>query len=172
MNIFDEIGFYGPIILAILSVYLLWNQNNLCFFYVLGLIFDCILNLILKGIIQQPRSNVDSKEVQLALKNNKRFMYKDGIPYDLFGMPSGHTSSAIFSTIFVYLALRKTNWLYLYLIISIFTIVQRVTSNSHTISQVIVGGFVGAGLAYWLFLFAEKKIQGRIREKSDDFAPF
>jgi membrane-associated phospholipid phosphatase len=141
------------------------------FYYVVGQLFDFILNPILKTIIQQPRPCFDYKEFQLALKNNKRFLYKDGIPYDIFGMPSGHVESAAFSTAFVYLALRKTNWLYLYLIITAITMYQRVNSNEHTISQVIVGAFVGLILANTMYYFSEKNIQGRIREKADDYGP-
>jgi len=171
MSIIDEVGYNGPIILIFLSMYLLFDHNNLFFFYILGLVCDLVLNIVLKTIIQQPRPCLDSKQLQLALKNNKRSLYKDGIPYDLFGMPSGHTSSALFSTIFVYLALRKTNWLYVYLIMDAIIMYQRVTSNEHSTAQVIVGAFVGICLAYAIYQFAEKKMKGHIREKSDDFGP-
>jgi len=171
MSILEEVGYYGPIILIFLSIYLLWDHNNLFFFYIIGLICDIILNIILKTIIQQPRPNLDSKQLQLALKNNKRFLYKDGIPYDLFGMPSGHVESSAFSTAYVYLALRQTNWLYVYLIMDAIIMYQRVTSNDHSTAQVIVGALVGTGLAYVMYQFAENKIKGHIREKPDDNGP-
>jgi membrane-associated phospholipid phosphatase len=170
-NLFEEFGSYGPGIMIILSMYLLWNHHNLFFYYVIGIICDSVLNLILKGIIQQPRPSFDSKELQLALKHNKRFVYKDGIPFDLFGMPSGHASSVLFSTIFVYLALRKTNWLYLYLIMSAFIMAKRVLYNNHTIYQVLVGALTGVCLAFIVYHFAETKLKGRIREKADDNGP-
>jgi membrane-associated phospholipid phosphatase len=119
----------------------------------------------------QPRPCFDTRQVQLALKNNKRFLYKDGLPYDLFGMPSGHASGVIFSTLFVYFALRKTNWLYVYLVISFIVISERVVYNHHTISQVVVGSFLGVLLAYGMFELAQRKMKGRIREKPDDFGP-
>lgn len=171
MSIFEEVGYHGPIILIFLSMYLLWDYNNLFFFYIIGLVCDLILNIVLKSIIQQPRPCFDSKQVQLALKNNKRYLYKDGIPYDLFGMPSGHSSCALFSTTFVYLALKKTNWLYVYLIMDAIIMYQRVTSNEHSNAQVIVGAFVGIGLAVALYQFAEKKMKNQIREKPDDYGP-
>ena len=170
-NIYDEFGCYGPNILIFLSLYLLWNHDNLFFYYVIGIVIDFILNITLKGMIQQPRPSFNTKEFNLALKNNKRFIYKDGIPLDLFGMPSGHSSSVMFSTIFVYHALKSTKWLYVYLCISAIIISQRVVYNYHTISQVIVGSFVGVGLAYVMYILAEKKIKGRIREKPDDNGP-
>lgn len=171
MNIYDEVGSYGPNILILLSIYLLWDQNNLFFYYVIGIFIDSIMNLILKGIIQEPRPSFNSKEFNLALKNNKRFVYKDGIPFDIFGMPSGHSSSVIFSTIFIHLALRKTKWLYIYLTISAIVISKRVVYEYHTIYQVIAGAFVGALLAYVVYQLAEKKLKGRIREKPDDNGP-
>ncbi len=171
MSIFEELGHNGDNILILLSMYLLWDYSNLFFFYIFGIICDLILNIVLKTIIQQPRPGYDSKQLQLALKNNKRYVLKDGLPYDIFGMPSGHTSCAFFSTIFVYLALKQTNWLYLYLIMDAIIMYQRVTFNHHTIAQVIVGAFVGVGLAFLLYQFAEKKMKGRIREKPDDFGP-
>lgn len=171
MSIIHEVGFNGPIILIFLSMYLLWDHNNLFFFYIIGVVCNLVLNVVLKTIIQQPRPCFDSKQLQLALKNNKRFLYKDGIPYDLFGMPSGHTSSALFSTIFVYLAFRKTNWLYVYLIMDAIIMYQRVTSNQHSTAQVIVGAFVGIGVAFVVYQFAENKMKGHLREKPDDFGP-
>lgn len=171
MNTFNEIGSYGQNLTIILSMYLLWDHTNLFFYYIVGVICDVILNLILRSIIQQPRPCFNSKEVQLALKNNKRFVYKDGIPYDLFGMPSGHSSVVLFSTMFVYLALKKTNWLYVYLIISGITMSQRVYYNHHTLSQVIIGSLLGIGGAYVFYQFAEKKMKGIVREKSDDYGP-
>ena len=170
-NIFYDLGYYGPNILILLSIYLLWNHNNLFFYYSIGIIIDSIINTILKGIIQEPRPNIISKEFSLALKNNKRYLYKDGLPFDVFGMPSGHASSVIFSTVFVYLALKKTKWLYVYLIISAIIISQRVVYQYHTVSQVIVGSFTGALIAYILFQLTEKKLKGRIREKPDDNGP-
>ena len=171
MNLLNEVGENGPIILSVLSVYLLWDHNNLLFFYLIGLFCDFILNLVLKGIIQQPRPCFNSREVQLALKNNKRFVYKNGVLFDLFGMPSGHTEWALYSTIFVYLALRKTNWLYVYLLISAITMTQRVVFNYHTIAQILVGAPVGALLGYLIYKLAESKLKGTIREKPDDYGP-
>jgi membrane-associated phospholipid phosphatase len=171
MNLYDEIGSNGPGILIFLSLFLLRNHENLFFYYIVGTLIDSILNIILKGFIQQPRPSFNSKEFDLALKNNKRFIFKDGIPYDIFGMPSGHSSSVIFSTFFVYFALRKTNWLYLYLFISFITMSQRVIYKHHTITQVFVGVFVGVLTAYLFYQLAEKKIKGRIREKKDDYGP-
>jgi len=169
MNLFNKIGGNGPIILNFLSIYLLRDKNNLLFYYIIGAFVNAILNLILKGIFQQPRPSEDYDKFNLALKNGKRFIFKNGVPLDVFGMPSGHAQAALYSTVFIYLALQKTNILYLYLLFSLLIITQRVIYNHHTVFQVIVGAFIGALFGYFVFSLVEKKIKNRIREKPDDF---
>ena len=171
MNLFNKIGGNGPIILNFISIYLLRDKHNLLFYYIIGAFVNAILNLILKGIFQQPRPSEHYDKFNLALKNGKRFIFKNGVPLDVFGMPSGHAQAALYSTVFIYLALQKTNILYFYLLFSLLIITQRVVYNHHTVFQVIVGAFVGALFGYFVFSLAEKKIKNRIREKPDDFGP-
>jgi membrane-associated phospholipid phosphatase len=171
LNLFNEFGGYGPLILLFLSWYLLWDSHNLFFYYTLGFFLDNILNLVLKGIFQQPRPSEDLKKFQLALTHGKRFMFKNGMPHDIFGMPSGHSESSLYSTIFVYLALRDIKLLYVYLLISLTTMTQRVVFNYHTILQVIAGASVGLGFGYIMYNFVREKVKGKIEEKPDDNGP-
>jgi membrane-associated phospholipid phosphatase len=170
-NIFNKLGSYGPLLLHFLSIYLLWNKQNLFFYYIIGIFVNDISNIILKGIFLQPRPSVDEKLFELALKNSRRFLFKDGMPYDVLGMPSGHSQSVIFSTVFIYLALRKKNILYVYLLISLLTMIQRVLRNHHTVLQVFIGALIGALVGYLFYYLATQKMKGLIREKIDDFGP-
>ena len=170
-TIFDRFGQYGPIILIIYSCYLLWDKSNLFFYYVVGIFINAILNLIIKGIIQEPRPSEDLKTFELSLKNGRRFLFKDGIPHDIFGMPSGHTQSSLFSTIFIFLSLKNLNILRVYLLISFIIMTQRVAFNHHTINQVIVGAIVGGLFGYSMFYMAQNKLMGVLREKIDDYGP-
>ena len=170
-TIFDRFGQYGPIILIIYSCYLLWDKSNLFFYYVVGIFINAILNLIIKGIIQEPRPSEDLKTFELSLKNGRRFLFKDGIPHDIFGMPSGHTQSSLFSAIFIFLSLKNLNILRVYLLISFIIMTQRVAFNHHTINQVIVGAIVGGLFGYSMFYMAQNKLMGVIREKIDDYGP-
>ncbi len=170
-QLFNDIGSFGPLILIFLSMHLLWDNSNLFFYYIIGVFFNAILNLVLKGLIQQPRPSEDLKTFNLALNHGKRFIFKNGIPHDIFGMPSGHTQSMIFSTVFIYLSLRKKNWLYIYILLSLLTMTQRVVYNQHTIFQVFVGAIVGAGFGYMVYFLAREKIKGGITPKKDDFGP-
>ena len=157
--------------LALHQNFSLQNYYNLFFYYTLGIFVNTILNIILKGIIQQPRPTEDVKKFNLALTNGKRFFFKDGVPFNIFGMPSGHAESAFFSTTFIYLSLRHENLFYFYLLFSLLIVIQRVVFYYHTILQVIVGAIVGCGFAYFVYYLAREKIKGHITEKKDDNGP-
>jgi dolichyldiphosphatase len=171
MNLLYEFGEYGPLFLFILSWYLLWNNENLFFYYNIGIFSNTIINLFLKGIIQEPRPMFDSKKISLAKTNTRDFFYQNGIPFDIFGMPSGHAQMAFFTTTFIYLSLKQTNLLYLCLIYSIFICYQRVKFDYHTLSQIAVGLVIGTVYGYFIYNLAREKIKGHIREKPDDFGP-
>jgi membrane-associated phospholipid phosphatase len=169
--ILNLIGEFGPIILFLCSIYLLWKKRNLLFYYIIGVFANSILNIILKGIIQQPRPSEDEKLFNLALSNSAKNVFKNGLPFDTFGMPSGHAQSVFFSTCFIYLALKNRNILLFYLLFSFLTMFQRVYNNYHTIFQIIVGSLLGTLFAWFVFHLAQQKLKGRIREKFDDFGP-
>jgi membrane-associated phospholipid phosphatase len=171
MSLLYEFGEYGPIILIILSWFLLWDNENLFFYYNVGLFANAVLNLLLKGIIQEPRPMFDSKKIHLAKTNAKNYFFQNGIPFDMFGMPSGHAQMSFFTTIFIYLSLKRKNLLYFYLFYSILICYQRVKYDYHSVSQVIVGSIVGLAFGYFIYQLAREKIKGRIREKPDDFGP-
>jgi dolichyldiphosphatase len=171
MNIFNEIGAYGPIILFIFSLYFLWENSNLFFYYNIGIFVNQIINIILKGLLQCPRPSEDEKLFNLALKHGKRFLYKDGIPYDIFGMPSGHAQSVFFSTIFIFLSTEKMNIFLIYLSICLITLWQRVSYNYHTITQVVVGSIVGSLIGYLFYSLARENMKGKVNEKPDNDAP-
>jgi len=171
ISILNNLGFYGPFILIILSVYLLWGHKNLLFYYVIGIFVNMILNIILKGIIQESRPIFDYKKVSLASTRAKKLLYQNGVPFYLFGMPSGHAQNSFFSTIFIYLALRKMNITYIYLGLTILICIQRISTNYHSINQVIVGSFIGSLFAFFIYYLVDKKLQGKIRPKPDDNGP-
>jgi membrane-associated phospholipid phosphatase len=170
MNILYEFGEYGPIILILLSWYLLWNNKYLFFYYTIGIFANAILNIIFKGIIQEPRPIFDTKKVNLMKTHAKHYFFQNGIPFNMFGMPSGHAQASLFSTVFIYLSLKQKNLLYIFIPLSLLTCYQRVKLEYHSISQIIVGSIVGALFAYFMYNLAREKIKGIIREKPDDDA--
>ena len=171
LELFDKIGFLGPVVLAITSGYLLWDKNTLFFYYIFGFFFDVLLNLVLKGLIQQPRPSENIQTFNLALTHGKRFLFKNGMPHDIFGMPSGHAQSVFFSTVFIYCALKKKYILYGYLLMSLIVTAQRVFFMHHTPLQVFVGAIIGCGLGFFVYYLARLNLKGHITEKLDDFGP-
>ena len=105
--IYSNVGIFGPVILYIVASYLLWKKNTSFYYFQVGVFTCTILNLVLKGIFKQPRPSEDPKQFSLALKNGYRFIFKNGIPHDIFGMPSGHSQSAMFTTTFIWLSINN-----------------------------------------------------------------
>jgi membrane-associated phospholipid phosphatase len=171
MGILYELGGYGPLLLIILSWYLLWHHNKLFFYFNVGLFANAVLNLILKGVIQEPRPMFDSKKIKLMTTHARDYFLQNGILFDIYGMPSGHAQAAFFMSIFMYLSLKHTNLLYLYLFFSLLICYQRIKYNFHSISQVIVGIIIGSGFAYIVYQLARENIKGKIMEKLDDYGP-
>jgi membrane-associated phospholipid phosphatase len=171
MDILYELGGYGPIILVFLSWYLLFDHRNLFFYFNVGLFANSVLNIILKGIIQQPRPMFDSKKIKLMASHAKDFFFQNGIPFDIYGMPSGHAQTAFFITVFLYLSLKHRNLLYLCIVFSLLICYQRVTFGYHSVFQVIVGSIIGSFIGYIFYQLAREKIKGRVREREDDYGP-
>jgi len=171
MGILYELSGYGPLLLIFLSWYLLWDHKNLFFYFNIGLFANAVLNLILKGVIQEPRPMFDSKKIKLMTTHARDYFFQNGIPFDVYGMPSGHAQAAFFMSIFMYLSLKHTNLLYLYLFFSLLICYQRVKFDYHSMSQVVVGSIVGSSFAYLVYQLAREKIKGKVREREDDYGP-
>jgi len=173
ITILDEIGEKGPIILMLMSIFLLWSRQNQLIYCIIGAFVNLLLNIVLKGFFQQPRpsDNKNTKLFQLAVKNGNTFIFNNGIPHSIFGMPSGHMQLCLFYTAFVFMSLRQYNILYVYLLISAVTAYQRVKHSHHTIFQVFVGSIVGICVGYAAYILTANKMKGRITFKPDDYAP-
>jgi len=165
------VGKFAPLILLFYSLFLLWHKENLFFYYTIGIFMNAVLNLVLKGIIQQPRPIDDPKLFKLALIHVKPHVFKTSIPFNIYGMPSGHAQSSLFSTVFIFLSLGDIKVLGFYLLLSLITISQRVVYKRHTPLQLLVGAIVGGLFGYTMFYLSQQKIKGEIREKPDDDAP-
>jgi membrane-associated phospholipid phosphatase len=172
LNIYyNNVGKNGPLLLFFISIFLLWKKSNYLIYYAFGFVLNAILTLVLKGIFKQPRPSEDYKLFNLAISDSKRFKFIDGYSYDIFGMPSGHASSVIYSTIFIYFVFKNNNFVLIYLLISIITMTQRIANNDHTIIQILAGAFVGLIFGYFIFYMAQQKIMGILLLKKDDNAP-
>jgi|LauGreSuBDMM15SN_2_FD.fasta_scaffold06010_3 membrane-associated phospholipid phosphatase len=163
-KIIHYIGWAGPNILIILTIFILLNKKYLLMSFIVGYGFNLILNLLLKGIVKQPRPKEDIKLVNLAINSGRR------MGFDIYGMPSGHAQLVFYCTIFIYLVTKKNNITLFYLFISFITLYQRVLYKNHTISQVVVGSFVGSLMGYVVYHYAEHLIKGYLKPKKEDYA--
>jgi len=169
--LFRTIGASIPIFLFILSVSLLWKKTTMLHYYVFGAFLSTLLNLFLKGIFQHPRPSENPTLFRIAVQQGRRFVFKDGIPHDIFGMPSGHAQSSLFSTAFIHMALQRPQVTALYIASSIWTMIQRVVYNHHTFEQVVAGALVGGIFGYGMYVMARQNIRGKVTEKKDDWGP-
>ena len=164
-NILYGIGHLGPYGFGILSIYLLRNNDTILFCYILGNAANIVMNFILKNIIKQPRP----KPINAVGEDNSSVI-QQLLEIDVYGMPSGHSQSAAFSTMFIYLVFKQTNLLVLYLVVTCITLWQRVHYKFHTLMQVLVGSAVGAGIAYCTFYLSQKILVGDLTTREDDNA--
>lgn len=146
----DTIGFYGPVILAVITSLSLIKQQPYLLSFLVGLFFNSQFNTILKSIIKEPRpSNITKHEGA-----------------QLYGMPSGHAQSVFFSLTFLYLV-KTSYWILLsMLFFAALTIYQRLNSKEHTSKQLLVGAFVGFVFANAWFKLSKYIVSPR------QFAPY
>jgi len=169
MKIFDYIGYFGPQILLLFSIYFLRNKSTLLYIYLLGMFINSLVNYVLKGLIKEPRPSEDVHIFNAELNNSK--VNERRIGFDRFGMPSGHSQSVFFSLVFIHLALKNVRVSLFYLFICLTTLYQRIAYNNHTITQIIVGSVTGSMISFVFFKYARHLLKGVLKEKSDDNAP-
>lgn len=166
-KIISVIGENGPFLLFILSILLLINNTQLLIYNIVGGIVNVLFNLFLKGLFKQPRPYEDMKKFDIMVQNGKRFIYKDGIPYDLFGMPSTHAQTVLFYTMYCFLAIHNYSYLFFFFI-SILTLYQRVIDKHHSYLQVFIGGLIGAIVAYIFYHLSKTYSKKDLVHKKDD----
>lgn len=140
MDIFEKTGKTGPYTMSLIAICSLVYKPHMLFYFLVGLFMNTILNLVLKGLIQQPRPEFNTRQLDIFLRNN-------GLRYvlgsDVFGMPSGHAQTSFYILAFIYLVTRNIVLSSVLLLLSVIVVVQRVVYNEHTIIQVLVGSIVG-----------------------------
>jgi len=173
--IFYQIGNNGPLLLIIINLLLLRKKTTFFVFYLIGYIFNILLNQILKLLLFQPRPSIDKKTFDLAIKQMKNVNnYFDLISYDaVLGMPSGHAQGVFYSTTFLFLVLKPISHFLIFSFFSILviTIIQRVYYRFHTIAQILVGGIIGIIYAYLVFTITNKYKKGMLKKRSEEYGP-
>lgn len=137
MNIFDKIGYYGPVILLITTICLIFSRTRLLLFYISFFIINSYFNKVLKLIIREPRP-----EGQILFNDNELTTGSEK-----YGMPSGHAQSVAFSAMFSYLITKSPKILMGMSFIGATTLYQRYKYKRHTIGQLFAGTIIGGLMA-------------------------
>jgi membrane-associated phospholipid phosphatase len=162
---------YGPIIIIITTIFNLFSKQNYLFYYIIGLAINTILNFTLKIIIKEKRPTLFYKEYKLSetatdiLKKNDYL-----IPIDAYGMPSGHAQNLGFSLGFMFLFIKKSYLLWIYIFISLITIFERYINHKHSIIQLLIGFFIGIIIGFLFYKIANHSIKGNMSIKKEDNA--
>ena len=151
INALDYVGYFGPIILIVATIaFYMWhyseqrhNVRSILVKFGGLLIFNSLLNAVLKEIIAAPRP---SGEIPLFGMPRNR---------DFYGMPSGHAQMAAFITSFFIKNTNKLNnvnpsqfgvMTVGLLAISILTVIQRYAFRAHSLVQLVAGLVVGGAI--------------------------
>jgi len=161
----DYIGLYAPIILFIITLFLLRNMTLYLKYFVGGVMLNNILNIILKSAIKEPRPTKDQKAIEIGVKNGAR------IGFDKFGMPSGHAQNCGYCLAFILMTLNDPFITAFYTLISFISLFQRFLYNNHTILQLSIGLIIGCIFGYTTYYMANKSIMGNIKMRKDDDGP-
>lgn len=143
---FDNIGFYGPIILIFINMYSMWKYYTYVIFYILFIFLNEGFNRYLKLIFKEPRPIGYGDNTEL------------GRPYtgiQIYGFPSGHVQSVFFSLTYSWLVLESPYIFMLELFICFVSMYQRIKYKRHSLKQAIAGGIVGIVFGYVSYYFVK-----------------
>lgn len=164
--VFDYLGLYAPLIQFFSSLFFLRNKYIYLRVYLIGFIFNNILNWLLKLAIKEPRPTKDIRTLEMAIYNNV-----ERIGFDKFGMPSGHSQNCAFNTAYIFMTLNNPLITGIYLILTFISMYQRYMYFNHTILQLAVGFGIGIVVGYMFYIIGNKYITGNIKSRLDDNAP-
>ena len=145
----DHIGYFGPIILALMNVYYLFYRKTYLYAYIIFLFVNQYINKGIKYFVKEPRP-----------QNQIPFLSKiDKIGIEKYGMPSGHAQSIFYSTTFLYLTTLSSYLLIISLFFCAVTIYQRYIYRRHTLKQLTIGSLIGIIIGYTVFKFTKIYIE-------------
>ena len=66
------LGYLAPIIMLVVTIFLLRNKINYLSFFFYGYVFNLVVNSLLKWVLKEPRPTNDWKILQLGVTHTKR----------------------------------------------------------------------------------------------------
>ena len=143
----DLIGYYGPLIqMAITSSQLLLQKYYLMG-YVIFLCANTFLNKWLKMHYKESRPSI-AEEVDVPIKISDANWF--GFPSaDVYGMPSGHAQSILYSVSYLYFVTKSMIFLIFGVFLSGVTLYQRWKFKRHSVKQLAIGSIVGVIMGWF-----------------------
>ena len=167
VSFFYLLGEWGFVILFLYGLFFLRFQINYLSFFVIGLLFNSILNMFLKAWWKQPRPSSTTDLKNLLAKYGLPFCYKYGFTSDEFAMPSGHSQNVAFILSYLYFTNSSRVSVYAYLL-GLLVIFHRFLFGFHTVNQIMVGILFGLVVSYCFYYISKRKIIGFLKNKKDD----
>lgn len=171
-SVVDFVGRHVPLILILTGMFLLWQKENYFNYFLWGYFFSTLLNTLLKGLFKLPRPMHDGVVLKAMNDHNKLHGHNYYlIPFQIYGMPSGHAQAAFYCTSFITLVLKNTKVTIFFTLMSFLTLFQRVNSRYHSFNQVVVGSIIGLLLGGLVYFMAREHIMGKLVARLEDYGP-
>jgi len=148
----DLIGLFGPIILALFSLWQLWNNGIYWYVYIITFIVNTVINKSLKIQIREPRPT----------GSEPMFISEPYSGIEQYGMPSGHAQSVLCSTTYLYLVKHSPLMFLGEMFIVALTVYQRWKYRQHSIKQLYMGAIIGMLVAYISYSITTMWVTGQL----------
>ena len=157
MILLDSLGANSPLVFFCINMVALWKQPKFFWIFVCFWFVSDYANRLLKWGLQEGRPKtihpsggdwIDPDEISLWDGFDKGLLQYSYRGEHYYGMPSGHSQSAFFSTAFLWFVNRSVWLLLLQGFLCLITVHQRWKYRKHTVEQLGWGAVVGTGIAY------------------------
>jgi membrane-associated phospholipid phosphatase len=129
----EYVGINSPILLYIISNYILFPRIRVLTLFNAGFILNYVLNGWLKSTLKHERPQ------PLILDRSKANYY---------GMPSGHAQMLSYMTAFIYLAVSSTYIYFVaFFVVFLWGCIERYVNKKHSIGQLVAGTIIGTCVA-------------------------
>jgi len=143
-TVVEFIGFNGPALVCFGNLFVLVKYTYHFIAYILLLVFNKILNGILKRYIKEPRPNGN----QLITGEFDKANYKGQ-----YGMPSGHSQYIFFSAFYTWFVVQNNDLLLLEMFVGLITVYQRWAFRRHGVKQLFAGAALGIFISFFYKFF-------------------
>ncbi len=150
MEIVDNVGFFGPMILFGVGIYTLRARRIYLIAYLVFFVLNGIVNRTMKSWIREPRPSNPLFINQYDVDNGA----------EKYGMPSGHAQMTAYIIVFLYMTTQSLQLLISTLFMGTLTLYQRWAYNRHTPEQLGVGSVIGSAVGALAFWTVNKYITG------------